>query len=63
VADRHCVQLGYPKIYSCKNPFDFMEMVSLGVKSNFFEARETQYSKANTLGKEEDKRFAMDADF
>jgi len=63
VADRHCVQLGYPKIYSCKNPFDFMVMISLGQKSNFFETRTIEYSNSNTLGKQEDKRFAMDADF
>ena len=63
VADRHCIQLGYPKLYNAKNEFSWMEMISLGVKSNFFEARETEYSKANTLGKQEDKRFAMDADF
>lgn len=63
VADRHCVSLGYPKIYSSKNPFDFMDMISLGVKSNFFESKETEYSKANTVGKKEDMRFATDADF
>jgi ribonucleoside-diphosphate reductase subunit M2 len=63
VADRHCVLLGYSKIYDSKNPFDWMVMVSLANKSNFFEGRETQYVKANSTGKVEDKRFATDADF
>ena len=36
VADRLVVQLGYSKIYSTKNPFDFMEMISLEGKTNFF---------------------------
>ena len=47
VADRLIVQLGYPKIYNSKNPFDFMEMCSLEGKTNFFEKRVTDYSKAN----------------
>jgi ribonucleotide reductase beta subunit family protein with ferritin-like domain len=63
VADRLSVQLGYPKIYHAKNPFDFMEMISLSSKSNFFEARVTEYAKANTNGNPEEKKFAMDADF
>ncbi len=63
VADRLAVQLGYPKIYHAKNPFDFMERISLESKDNFFEKRVTTYAKANTTGKAEDKKFAMDADF
>jgi ribonucleotide reductase beta subunit family protein with ferritin-like domain len=63
VADRLTVQLGYPKIYHAKNPFDFMERISLESKDNFFEKRVTTYAKANTTGKAEDKKFAMDADF
>lgn len=63
VADRLLVQLGYPKTYHTKNPFDFMEMISLSSKSNFFEARVTEYAKANTNGNPEEKKFAMDADF
>lgn len=39
VADRLVVQLGYAKLYSTKNPFDFMEMISLEGKTNFFEKR------------------------
>ena len=47
VADRLIVQLGYEKIYHSKNPFEFMEMISLEGKTNFFERRVTDYSKAN----------------
>jgi ribonucleoside-diphosphate reductase beta chain len=63
VADRLSIQLGYPKIYHAKNPFDFMERISLEAKDNFFEKRVTTYAKANTNGKAEEKKFAMDADF
>ena len=47
VADRLCLQLGYSKIYGTSNPFDFMEMISLEGKTNFFEKRVMDYSKAN----------------
>jgi len=63
VADRHCVQLGYPKIYDAKNPFDFMVMISLNSKTNFFERVSVEYSKSGTLGKQEDRRFATDVEF
>ena len=46
VADRLVLQLGYNKIYNSKNPFDFMEMISLEGKTNFFEKRVMDYSKA-----------------
>jgi ribonucleotide reductase beta subunit family protein with ferritin-like domain len=44
VADRLSVQLGYEKIYNTSNPFDFMEMISLEGKTNFFEKRVGDYS-------------------
>ena len=44
VADRLTVQLGYEKIYNTANPFDFMEMISLEGKTNFFEKRVGDYS-------------------
>jgi ribonucleotide reductase beta subunit family protein with ferritin-like domain len=47
VADRLCVQLGYDKIYDAKNPFDFMELISLEGKTNFFEKRVGDYALAN----------------
>lgn len=46
VADRLLVQLGYDKIWDSENPFDFMEMISLRPKSNFFEVRVGEYQKA-----------------
>ena len=51
VADRLVVQLGYPKIWDTENPFDFMEMISLRPKSNFFEVRVGEYIKANEADK------------
>jgi len=47
VADRLVVQLGYKKIYNVINPFDFMELISLEGKTNFFERHVSEYSLAN----------------
>lgn len=47
VADRLCVQLGYKKIYNVINPFDWMELISLEGKTNFFERRLGDYALAN----------------
>jgi ribonucleoside-diphosphate reductase subunit M2 len=47
VADRLCLQLGYDKIYDVANPFDFMELISLEGKTNFFERVVSDYSLAN----------------
>ena len=47
VADRLVVQLGYKKIYNAANPFDFMELISLEGKTNFFEKRNDSYALAN----------------
>ena len=44
VADRLVQQLGFDKIYNTENPFDFMEMISLEGKTNFFERRNSEYS-------------------
>ena len=46
VADRLCLQLGYDKIYNVLNPFDFMELISLESKTNFFEKRVDSYALA-----------------
>jgi ribonucleotide reductase beta subunit family protein with ferritin-like domain len=63
VADRLSLQLGYPKIYSAANPFDFMERISLENKDNFFEKRVTTYAKGSVGKKREDMTFSMGADF
>jgi len=47
VADRLTVQLGYKKIYNVSNPFDFMELISLEGKTNFFEKHSDSYALAN----------------
>jgi ribonucleoside-diphosphate reductase subunit M2 len=47
VADRLCSQLGYDKIYNSANPFDFMELISIESKVNFFERTNSEYSLAN----------------
>jgi ribonucleotide reductase beta subunit family protein with ferritin-like domain len=53
VADRLALQLGYDKIYNVLNPFDFMDMISLEGKTNFFEKRVSEYALA-TKTKTED---------
>jgi ribonucleoside-diphosphate reductase subunit M2 len=60
VADRLCVQLGYKKIYNVTNPFDFMELISLEGKTNFFERKVSEYSLAN---KKTDNAFEISEDF
>lgn len=61
VADRLIVQLGHDKIYKTKNPFDFMEMISIEGKTNFFEKRVAEYALADKTKK--DDVFDFDADF
>ena len=64
VADRLLVELGNEKIYNTTNPFDFMDMINLQGKSNFFEKRVGEYQKAGVKnGTEEGGSFSMDADF
>jgi len=61
VADRLSVQLGYDKIYNSLNPFDFMELISIETKVNFFERTNSEYALAN---KSMDKDiFEFNADF
>lgn len=64
VADRLLLQLGYKKLFNSKNPFDFMEMISLEGKTNFFEKRVMDYSKAN-VGKSDttNRKLVLNADF
>jgi len=63
VTDRLLVELRCDKVYNVENPFDFMDMISLQGKTNFFEKRVSEYQKAGVLGKEEDAGFTFDADF
>lgn len=66
VSDRLIVQLGYSKLYNATNPFDWMEMISIKTKTNFFEKRVAEYRKANiTTDADADDAndFGIDADF
>jgi ribonucleoside-diphosphate reductase subunit M2 len=49
VADRLAVQLGIQKIYRAQNPFDFMELISLEGKTNFFEKKVSEYSRVRDM--------------
>ena len=63
VADRWLGELGYDKVYNVSNPFDFMEMISLQGKTNFFEKRVGDYQKSGVLNSQESKAFSLDEDF
>jgi ribonucleoside-diphosphate reductase subunit M2 len=73
VADRLLVALGHNKIYDAKNPFDWMELISLQGKTNFFEKRVGDYQKAGVMKSTETPAageegqnahaFSMDEDF
>lgn len=63
VADRLLVSLGYTKQYNVTNPFDFMEMLSLQGKSNFFEKRVGDYARAGVGKSKDDNQIKFDVDF
>ena len=63
VADRLLVSLGCDKIYNSTNPFDFMEMISLQGKTNFFEKRVSEYKKASVGQLQSENLFKLDEDF
>lgn len=63
VADRLLVSLGLKKIYNATNPFDFMELISLQGKTNFFEKRVGEYQKAGVKSDSGSNAFSMDEDF
>lgn len=67
VADRLLVDLNMEKHYNATNPFDFMEMISLEGKTNFFENRVSEYKKAgvnsDSTGSAQSRTFTVDADF
>merc|ERR1711912_204623 len=67
VADRLLTALGHSKLFNASNPFDWMELISLQGKTNFFEKRVGEYQKAGvmatTSGQEEQRGFALDVDF
>src|ERR1700744_562581 len=63
VADRWIAELGYAKIYNTTNPFDFMEMISLEGKTNFFEKRVGDYQKSGVMSGKESQTFSLEEDF
>ena len=63
VADRLLTELGNDKIYNTSNPFDFMDMINLQGKTNFFEKRVGEYKKAGVLNNENNTTFSLDSDF
>jgi ribonucleoside-diphosphate reductase beta chain len=63
VADRWLGELGYAKIYNTANPFDFMEMISLQGKTNFFEKRVGDYQKSGVMSGKDTQTFSLDEDF
>merc|ERR1712194_57890 len=67
VADRLLTALGHNKLFGSANPFDWMELISLQGKTNFFEKRVGEYQKAgvmaSTTNQEGSKAFSLDADF
>ena len=63
VADRLLVALGYSKVYNAVNPFDFMELISLQGKTNFFEKRVGEYKKSSVGVGKDDNVFKLDEDF
>ncbi|MFT5336479.1 MAG: ribonucleoside-diphosphate reductase beta chain [Luteibaculaceae bacterium] len=63
VADRLLVELGNEKVYNVTNPFDFMDMINLQGKTNFFEKRVGEYQKAGVLGDKAGSSFSLDEDF
>jgi ribonucleotide reductase beta subunit family protein with ferritin-like domain len=65
VADRLLVQLGYEKLYNAENPFDFMELISIKTKTNFFEGRVAEYRRSDVIvdGDADDNEFGLDGEF
>lgn len=63
VADRLLVELGNDKIYNVGNPFDFMDLINLQGKTNFFEKRVAEYQKSGVADGNNSKEFTMDEDF
>ena len=63
VADRLLLELGCPKFFDATNPFDFMEMISIQGKTNFFEKRVGEYQKSGVLNNDADQTFSLEEDF
>lgn len=62
-ADRLLLSLGYGKVYNATQPFDWMELISIEGKTNFFERRVGEYQKAGVTASRTENTFALDCDF
>lgn len=51
------------QVYNAKNPFSFMETISLTGKTNFFEKRVGEYAKSGVTSKQSEQVFSLDVDF
>ena len=63
VADHWLEQLGCPKHFGTANPFDWMELISLEGKTNFFEKRVSEYQKSGVMSDKGQNTFTLDAEF
>lgn len=63
VVDFWLVELGYSKLFGSKNPFNWMELISLETKTSFFECRVSNYSKAGSATTADKMIFSLDEDF
>lgn len=63
VADRLLMELIGEKHYNTKNPFDFMNLISLEGKTNFFEKKVSEYQKWGVMANQMDNVFTLDAEF
>jgi ribonucleoside-diphosphate reductase beta chain len=57
------VELGNDREFNTSNPFDFMDMISIQGKTNFFEKRVAEYQKAGVMSGKEAQPFSLDEDF
>ena len=63
VADHWLQNLGCEKHFNSENPFEWMELISLEGKTNFFEKRVSEYQKSGIMGNKDTQKFTLDADF
>lgn len=63
VADRLLAALGVPKLYHATNPFDFMDLISIPGKTNFFERRVSEYQRSGVMTSKESAAFTLNEDF
>lgn len=63
VADRLLAALGLPKMFHSANPFDFMDLISIPGKTNFFERRVSEYQKSGVMASREDSAFTTAEEF